>query len=751
MERGAEPTRSSPAPEERAANSATDTDAGAGDGRFAGLRRDLPLLVVCLLLLVFLYRPGLNSDGSYYYEFIRSYVFDGDLQFLNEREFFSYRYVPVGVMEKPPPGDFIDRGYTHNIFSLGPPLSWSVPYGLVHLGARVLAAAGAVGPLTGYELGYRSVVGFSSVLQVLLGLLLLTPWLASHYGHREARLVTPLLLVASNLVAFMVITPAFSHALSFLCTVIFLYVWDRSRPDWSWWRFAAWGALCGWLLMARWQNAFLGILPLADLVHGLLRRRGARPRLDLLGRYALMGFIAFLVAVPQFTATAILYGKPLTDPQGRGGMHWLTPWFRTVLFDGNHGLFRVNPIYLVGYLALPLVWKRDRRLAAGLLAALISQSWINAVRRDPFGVGFGMRRFINTLPMVAFGLAALLALLRRRPRLRTAAVGFLTLLAPWNLLLMAQYYLSELGAPWHTVPPALIRRRQFTLAPRLLLELVRGSTLGKMIGMPGFGGIGPLLSVLALVALVLLLVAALPRLERLSAGRGDRLLAAGVLGAVLFSLAAAAALAHSDARTVLLRTIELRSPEKLGSVDRLRQRADRPYAGRASGLVFEGADIRFVRLRAEYDRNRFLALGRYRREEAFFLRRRDEWAVITLREPTPAGALQLVTAVEATTPLPAGAPLLTLEIEGRDAAGRPCSERLTLHYGKDSGPLHLEQAGELPPARPAVTFRDPEGRLARLYSATQRPKRCTTIARLRVRSELPAATVHLNGIALTPP
>jgi len=697
-----------------------------------------------VLLALSLYAPRLNSDGAYYYEFIRSMAINGDLQFTDERDFFTYRYVPV--FEDFLPGDWIDRGYAPNIFSLGPALSWSLPYFAVHGFATLLQRAGYISPVTGYELAYCSVPGFSSMLQGLAALLLLGLWLQEFYSKRDSTFTVIIILFASNLLAFVCMTPAFSHSLSFLCSLTFLYLWHKFPQRHSGWNAAAYGMAAGAMALARWQNVFMLILPLADLLHELATIRTSRILRDRLKPYLIMGATAGIILLPQFCTTYLLYGKPLTDPQGHGGMHWLTPWFKTILFDSNHGLFVINPVYLFGFIGLPLVWRRDRRLAIGLLAVLISQTWINAVRRDPFGVGFGMRRFINTLPMVSFGLCALLDAARRISWLRCGLIAVLVLLIPWNLLLMAQYYLTDLGAPWTHVPPRLIVERQLSLAPQLLLNLCQRGLLLSGLN-------SNTVSASSAVTLTLLLIAATVTVsflfQRMIALPHDRLALFGklcVLSALSFCIASAGWLLHSDARTTTLRAVELRKPDSLGTWKPYRRAQGAPYPGRISGLLFRGDQIFFDSAKAEYFRDKFIELGWYKTEQSFFLRRSNNWAVIPLRPPQRARAMELVTAISSDKVIPLGTAALEAEVLTGSSI-----ERWPLRVGQ-----HIGVSSTYPPQAAAASDDqctkiwtwDRNGQLAARYSSIRTFDQPSEVKEIRIRSVTSDGDVHLFGVAL---
>lgn len=495
--------------------------------RMASLEPSLArvLFLGALVLYVPLFAPRLVSDGAMYHEMLRSLVYDSDLNLDNEREFYTWQYVPLfptyGV------GDaFKDTGYPKSLFNIGPALFWS-PLFIVAKGlAWLLHELDPAIDNDGYSFPERLSVAITSLPLAIGGMLLTlrllrtfrsgaTPPSSSDPVLAEDLTLclpaTVVMVLASPLPAFVLVAPTFSHPLSYLLTSAFLVVGletfgrTRSREQ-----DLLLGLCAGLAALVRTQCLFLLVLlalePVARLRAAAERRREA---LALLRSYGRIGAAAFLAFSPQLASNLVMFGKLMTDPQGEGGMRWLSPQLGRMMTDAKSGLLTTSPFLVLAALGLPLLLRRDAPRGAALLLTFSVQLYLNAVRRDPLGVGFGMRRFIEVLPLLTLGFAELLWLVRARRALVAAGLLAGGLLSAWNLLLMAQYYLSDLSQPWARLTRLQIAQRNLALAPQLVAGLARRGLLAESLSHPPAQRLIELLlfgAALALVYLALVMI-----------------------------------------------------------------------------------------------------------------------------------------------------------------------------------------------------------------------------------------------------
>jgi hypothetical protein len=450
----------------------------------AGGRRLLAVLFLLTLPLVTVRVRG--ADEIEYFSYLRSLAFDRDLDFTNEYTRFVERD-PQGLAGFR--GTFLDRrepatGRPINFASVGPALLWSPFYLLAHV--AVLAAGGGVAA-DGLSWPYTAAAAYGSAVYGFLGLLLAHDALTRHGGFsaQAATASVAALWLATPVLYYLTLAPAFSHACSLFAVSLLLWLWLRARrpegevraPLGRWALVGLAGGLCG---LVREQDALFLIVPAAGLLWDGLRRRDVR---GLVLRGLLMGAAAALVFVPQLFAYRAINGRFGPSRLVTQKMNFLSPHLLQVLFDPGHGLFVWAPLLLVAAVGLGLLVARRLEVAACLAAGLALQFWINgAVESWSQAGAFGSRRFVSATPVFAWGLAAVLALVL--PRLRTGAVAaVLAVFVWWNVSLMIQFGLKLMDRQrleWPRVavnqltevPPRLLRASVlfFTDRERLVRE-----------------------------------------------------------------------------------------------------------------------------------------------------------------------------------------------------------------------------------------------------------------------------------------
>jgi len=410
--------------------------------RWAG-RRALVLLFFLTLPLV---TPKVRgADEIEYFSYLRSLVFDQDVEFGDEYERF-YAADPNGLAGFK--STFLDRRETDtgrhiNFAPLGCALLWSPFYLLAHVGVLAARAFGARVAADGFSFPYVAAACYASALYGLAGLLLVHETLRAHGRIPEpaATLSVAGLWLATPLLYYMTLAPAFSHAPGVFAVALLVWLSLRAaaRPRSSVWEWAMIGAAGGLAALVREQDGLFLIIPGGLLLY---HARAGRAWGAALARGAAMGVAAVLVFSPQLFAYRALTGRFGPSRLVARKMSWSSPHLLQVLFDPGHGLFAWSPLLLVATAGLVyLVWRRRDATVALLALALLLQVWINgAVESWTQAGAFGARRFVSSTPIFAWGLAALLAPVPAR-RLRLAVLA-LALFAWWNVGLMVQFGLK---------------------------------------------------------------------------------------------------------------------------------------------------------------------------------------------------------------------------------------------------------------------------------------------------------------------
>lgn len=330
------------------------------------------------------------GDGIFYFSWVRSVVVNHDINFTNEYSHFGvYAY-----------------GNKHPI---GAPLFWLPWYTQTQTIIRG----------TGYELALQLLVGFISVLAALSGLILLYRLLTQVFSQTASALATMSIALTTNLLFYGSIDPVNSHAISFFAATIFLsFLFSKTVSPFLK------GCALGFCALVRPQDAVLGLL--------------AFPK------YTKTFFLGALLAFfPQLLAWYLLYGTPLISPYLSGGesFTWWSPHFFDVLFSPTNGLFLWTPMTLIAILGF-IFWNDSRRtwfLALFVLEVAIVGSWSIWWQ----GASYSGRMLVSTLPILAFGLAALYAKLATRGlRAKQVLLAIIGPLSIINAILIIRFLLQ---------------------------------------------------------------------------------------------------------------------------------------------------------------------------------------------------------------------------------------------------------------------------------------------------------------------
>jgi len=397
--------------------------------------------------------PEFRGDAGSYFVYLRSATFDGDLDFRNDWE----------GLERPLPA-LLPSGRPLNTQSVGPALAWSPFFAAAH--AYVLAHKADAAD--GFAPPYRRAAALGTPAYVLAAVVLLGSALARRFGRRIGWLSLAATFLATPVVYYTFVVPAMAHGLTFAACAALLWACLRAREEPSARRWLVVGVLLGLAALMRWQAAvwtlFVVVLALDDL------RRG-RVRFAWLAGGA---GLAALMLVPQLLAWRALYGRFLVVPQGPGYMDWSAPHLVDVLLSANHGLFAWSPIAWLGLAGLLLGLRRDRRVHAGALLVCAAAAWVNGSVTDwdwAAGDAFGARRFDVAVPLLAWGLAALLRMAAPARAAWLAPVALLAALVAWNLGLVA---LFREGRYAGAAPFARVASDQARLARDLALGAAEG-------------------------------------------------------------------------------------------------------------------------------------------------------------------------------------------------------------------------------------------------------------------------------------
>lgn len=380
------------------------------------------------------YRPVLaRGDGHMMYLMARSTALDGDWRFDNDLARFGdpWRQRTTRTGRK---------AIAHPI---GPALAWTPLIWIAQGGAVIADALGADIALHGYTLWHQRFVFLSSALcacaAVLLGARLARRLLGGAWAASYAAVAV---LLGTSLTYYATYMPSYSHALDAFACAAFLAYWAdtvgrRDRRRWL-----VLGVLLGIAMLVRVQELAMGVVVALEVAVETVRRRGHRRELAgwWIGGAAALA-VTLVVFVPQLVEWHLVFGSITELPQGAKYTRLEAPMVGELLFAPRNGWFSTTPVAYAAVIGLFAVPRRARLVAAGLVAAVAIQVYLNSTIVDWWGsAAFGQRRMCNvTLPLVV-GLAALLwragRLARRLPVRARHAIAWAILgpLVAWNLM-----------------------------------------------------------------------------------------------------------------------------------------------------------------------------------------------------------------------------------------------------------------------------------------------------------------------------
>lgn len=394
----------------------------------------ISLLIAIILMfgLITAYlRPWwkIGGDGFGYYAYLRSTVYDKNLNFTNELTFFDQEYnvntlkfwrTPLGKAGSP--------------FAIGASILWS-PFFAGALATQDIFHFNDPYPLPGYNLPFQIALGLGTWFYVLFGAALLYQALKKFFSDGISWLATMAIFLVTALPYYLVYEPSMAHGLTFFTTSLLFYLFVKIyKAEPIHWRWSVLiGLAVGLVFLVRWQDVLFGIIPLVLIIGRTIRTKWYQHVLIIL-------LTSFIVAIPQLLIWKSLYGSYITIPQTNSFFQFNQPHFFQFLFSGYHGLFIIHPLLILAVLGLGLALKRNKLLIALLLISLVLQIFINSSLYDWYGgASFGARRMISASFIFCFGFAYFFSLIRGRKIWIFIFASIFILGAFFNLLLSGSY------------------------------------------------------------------------------------------------------------------------------------------------------------------------------------------------------------------------------------------------------------------------------------------------------------------------
>jgi hypothetical protein len=353
--------------------------------------------------------PYAHGDGVYYYVYLRSLMFDGDVDFTNDLSVVGNPF-HLGVSR---------LGKPRNFWTGGTALFWS-PFAFI--AQAHLTVSHWLGwneePRNGAGPKFQRITLFGSVFWGLIALGLIGWLVRPMFGERSAVYAMLAVAFASPLHWYMLRQPSFSHASSAAAVALFVAYWYRSQDQRSLRGWVGLGLLLGLAMLVRPQNALHALLPLSEwlpMFMAAARSKNLRRVLSALAHGFAFALPASGLYFLQMLAWKGIYGKWMLDAHEASFLDFTSSRFLETLFASRMGLFAWHPLLYVAFFGLvgtalyPGLPRKVRRFASWAVAVFLLQAVVNGAAVDWWaGWSFGGRRFMDCSIYFGVGLAAAL-------------------------------------------------------------------------------------------------------------------------------------------------------------------------------------------------------------------------------------------------------------------------------------------------------------------------------------------------------
>lgn len=298
----------------------------------------------------------------------------------------------------------------------------------------------------GFSRPYQSWAAVAGLIYGVVGLALLGSFLLRWFDRWIVGATLLALTFGTNLFHYLTYDAVYSHAFSFTVTASVLWTTVRLTERATATRALLLGLELGLLAAIRPTNLVIALFPLLVA----LRTRAGLARPWPLAAGAL-GFLA--PVLPQLLYWHHLTGQFIVNAYGSDPRLELAhPHLLAVAFSVRKGFFFWTPLVGLAVAGLPLLRSRAPAVALATPATLAVNFWVVASWSQWwYGGSFGQRALVDSLPLVALGLAALFDWARAgRYRIPVAVVTVLTSLLALHA--MAEYWLGTIpsdGTTWH--------------------------------------------------------------------------------------------------------------------------------------------------------------------------------------------------------------------------------------------------------------------------------------------------------------
>lgn len=376
----------------------------------------LLFVLVSVFLLEFrIVGQSVYGDARYYMAFTRSIYFSQNLDISDEMAHvwspesnnFPASFTPVPHLQK------IAKITTHN-FSLGISIIWIPNYFVADVLVIIFSKFDSSIVRNGYSDIYQIVLGIGNISFVVGGLIMLSNILTKFYSKFITALSIILILFSTNLFYYSAIDVVNTHPFSFFGTSVLLFLLFKYKENKKLKLLFTQGLVLGLLTANRMQDGILILIPLLTILSGIkfkkIRKEKEIIKILILGLGGIIGYL------PQLILLFLGQNRILLIPHLAKAENDFMPFrhLLDILFDQKLGVFFYMPILFASFFGLFLFRKNNKTLGTVFIIIFILV-FILISSYDGWSVaGYTVRYFISVFPILIFGLAQCISLIRKR-------------------------------------------------------------------------------------------------------------------------------------------------------------------------------------------------------------------------------------------------------------------------------------------------------------------------------------------------
>jgi hypothetical protein len=400
------------------------------------------LVIAFLLIACIWYGKNLDSWG-------RNRIIDNDVV-------SYYAYLPAGLIfhdlnfsfMKELPADFEGKIWLQTApsgkpilrMTMGLAILWSPFFILAHLFAKVMGISAL-----GYSWPYSLSIFVAAIFYLFVGLVFLRKILLRNFSDIVTGITMLLIVLATNLINYVILEPGMSHIFSFALIILFLYYTLKwvEKPAIS--STLILGALAGLIVLIRPVNGLVLVFPALYAISSV-----AEIKLRIIDRWKLIllaGVAAFVMVLPQMIYWKFQTGHFIFNSyMDSGGFYFTNPHLIVGLFGFRKGWLIYTPVMLFALVGLLFLRRYAKDFLLSISAFLplflfVIFSWWCWW----YGGSYGARPMIDTYGILAIPMAAFLSVTLQSTWWKKGIIVLLLLFFVYlNQFQMGQYRTSLL-------------------------------------------------------------------------------------------------------------------------------------------------------------------------------------------------------------------------------------------------------------------------------------------------------------------